>query len=87
MNAREAADALGQELEFLNVAATYQDELDAAKQALQAARDGGDAADLAGAGQRMDAARNSMRDFRHWARSTGNPRNPGPGSAVIKIGG
>ncbi len=87
MNAREAAEQARQEVEFLDLAATYQEDLEAAKQAVRDARDTGDEVATADAIEHLHAAAAEMNQFRHWARTTGKPRDPGPGSAVIRIGG
>lgn len=87
MNAREQARMVAKEMEFLEIAAPYQDELDEAKDEVRAARESGDAQELDAAAARLDAAKDAINTFRHWARSNGKPRHPGPGSAVIKMGG
>lgn len=87
MNAREAVEQARLEVDFLEFAATYQEDLEAAKQAVREARDTGDEAATASAVEHLHAAATEMNQFRHWARSTGKPRDPGPGSAVIRIGG
>jgi hypothetical protein len=87
VNAREQARMVRKEAEFLDVCVPYQDKLSAAKEALQAAREGGDAEQIAAAARRRREAATEINEFRHWARTAGTPRDPGLGSAVIRLGG
>ncbi len=87
MNAREQARLVRKEAEFLDACTPYQDELDAAKDAFRSAREGGDSEAIQAAAERLDKAKTEINTFRHWARTMGQPRDPGPGSAVIRMGG
>lgn len=87
MNAREQAHLVRKEAEFLEACAPYQEELADAKDAVRQARADGDAEQEAGAARRLDEAKKAINEFRHWARTMGRPRDPGPGSAVIRMGG
>lgn len=87
MNAREQAHLVRKEAEFLDSCVPYQDELAAAKQAVRDARESGDASQIASAGERLDAAKEAINGFRNWARTMGRPRDLGPGSAVVRLGG
>ncbi len=87
MNAREQAHLARKEADFLDVCAPYQEELADAKDAVRQARENGAAEQQAGATQRLEAAKTAINTFRHWARTMGSPRDPGPGSAVIRMGG
>lgn len=87
MNAREQAHLVRREAEFLDTCVPYQDALAAAKQALREARESGDAERTAAAERQLGTAKTEMNEFRRWARTMGRPRDLGPGSAVIRLGG
>jgi hypothetical protein len=84
-SARVAAAQARRELAFLEVCESYQERLEAAKAALQAAREQGDVP--AEVSAELRAAADEMRGFREWARTVGRPRDGGPGDAVIRVGG
>ncbi|MEV4246956.1 hypothetical protein AB0J63_26530 [Streptosporangium canum] len=88
MNARIAAAQARRELAFLEVCEGYQDRLEAAKDAVRAAQEGGDEQALAEANAQLKVAAGEMHGFRSWARSVGKPREGVPGrDAVIQVGG